>query len=59
MFTASALISDSQGIKFFLDGEPVQLPDGEGVIEEVLEGQSPSALTIDDYLTLAEVAEKD
>ena len=59
VFTASALIGDSQGIKFFLDGEPVQLPDGEGLIEEVPEGQSPSALTIDDYLTLADVAAKD
>ena len=35
VFTASALISESQGIIFFLDGEPVQLPDGDGVIEEV------------------------
>ncbi len=54
VFTASALISDSQGIIFFLDGEPVQLPDGEGVIEEVPEGRSPSPLTIDDYSALAE-----
>ena len=56
VFTASALISDSQGIMFFLDGEPVQLPDGDGVIEEVPEGQSPSPLTIDDYSTLADAA---
>ena len=55
VFTASALISESRGIAFFLEGEPVQLPDGEGVIEEIPEGRSPSPLTTDDYSTLANV----
>ena len=52
MLTASALIRDTQGVVFFLEGKPVQLPDGEGLIEEVPEGRSPSPLTVDDYVTL-------
>ena len=52
VLTASALIRDTQGVVFFLEGKPVQLPDGEGLIEEVPEGRSPSPLTVDDYVTL-------
>ena len=52
VLTASALIRDTQGVVFFLEGKPVQLPDGEGLIEEVPEGRSPSPLTVNDYVTL-------
>ena len=52
VLTASALIRDTQGVVFFLEGKPVQLPDGDGLIEEVREGRSPSPLTVDDYVTL-------
>ena len=52
VLTASGLVSDTQGVVFFLEGRPVQLPDGEGLIEEVLEGRLPSPLTVDDYLSL-------
>ena len=52
VLTASALIRDTQGVVFFLEGKPVQLPDGQGLIEEVPEGRSPSPLTVDDYVTL-------
>jgi len=54
VLTASALISDTQGVVFFLEGKPVQLPDGEGLIEEVPEGRFPSPLTVDDYAALTE-----
>ena len=55
VFTASALIRDAQGVVFFLEGQPVQLPDGEGSIEEVPEGRLPAPLTVKDYLTLTPV----
>ncbi|HAF67969.1 MAG TPA: hypothetical protein DCX77_07615 [Acidimicrobiaceae bacterium] len=53
VLTALGLVSDTQGVVFFLEGRPVQLPDGQGLIEEVPEGRSPSPLTVDDYLSLA------
>ncbi|MEE3186870.1 MAG: hypothetical protein VX285_05010, partial [Actinomycetota bacterium] len=55
VFTASALVNDTQGVIFFLEGEPVQLPDGEGMIEEVSEGHLPAPLTVKDYSTLTPV----
>ena len=55
VFTASALTKDAQGVVFFLEGEPVQLPDGEGSIEEVPEGRLPAPLTVKDYSTLTPV----
>ena len=55
VFTASALVNDTQGVIFFLEGEPVQLPDGEGMIEEVPEGRLPAPLTIGDYSALSPV----
>ena len=55
VFTASALTKDAQGVVFFLEGEPVQLPDGEGSIEEVPEGRRPAPLTVKDYSTLTPV----
>ncbi|MBM35653.1 MAG: hypothetical protein CL460_00600 [Acidimicrobiaceae bacterium] len=54
VLTASALIGDTQGVVFFLEGKPVQLPDGEGLIEEVPEGRLPSPLTVKDYAALTE-----
>ncbi|MFL2987453.1 MAG: GerMN domain-containing protein [Candidatus Poriferisodalaceae bacterium] len=59
VLTASALIGDTQGVVFFLEGKPVQLPDGDGLIEEVLEGRSPSPLTVDDYAALTQGAMTD
>ncbi|HIF65391.1 MAG TPA: hypothetical protein EYQ34_02135 [Acidimicrobiia bacterium] len=59
VFTASALTNDTQGVVFFLEGEPVQLPNGEGSIEEVLEGRLPAPLTINDYSALAPVTFKE
>jgi len=53
VLTASGLVSDTQGVVFFLEGKPVQLPDGEGLIEEVGEGRLPSPLTVADYSALA------
>lgn len=58
VFTASALINDAQGVVFFLEGQPVQLPDGEGSIEEVPEGRLPAPLTISDYSALAPISFK-
>ena len=55
VFTASALVKDPQGVVFFLEGEPVQLPDGNGVIEEVPKGRLPAPLTVSDYSVLAPV----
>jgi len=55
VFTASALINDTQGVVFYLKGDPVQLPDGEGSIEEVPEGRLPAPLTVKDYSTLTPV----
>ena len=55
VFTASALTNDTQGVVFFLEGDPVQLPDGEGSIEEVPEGRLPAPLTVKDYSTLTPV----
>ena len=55
VFTASALTKDAQGVVFFLEGDPVQLPDGEGSIEEVPEGRLPAPLTVKDYSTLTPV----
>ena len=55
VFTASALINDTQGVVFYLEGDPVQLPDGEGSIEEVPEGRLPAPLTVKDYSTLTPV----
>ena len=55
VFTASALTKDTQGVVFFLEGDPVQLPDGEGSIEEVPEGRLPAPLTVKDYSTLTPV----
>ena len=55
VFTASALVKDPQGVVFFLEGDPVQLPDGEGSIEEVPEGRLPAPLTVKYYSTLTPV----
>ncbi len=55
VFTASALINNTQGVVFYLEGDPVQLPDGEGSIEEVPEGRLPAPLTVKDYSTLTPV----
>ncbi len=57
VLTASGLISESQGVVFFLEGRPVQLPDGEGLIEEVAEGRLPSPLTVADYSSLAPLSQ--
>ncbi len=52
VMTASDLIRNTQGVVFFLENKPVQLPDGNGLIEEVAEGRLPTPLTIRDYATL-------
>jgi len=57
VLTASDLVSDTQGVVFFLEGKPVQLPDGEGLIEEVGEGRLPSPLTVADYAALIPTSE--
>ena len=57
VLTASDLVSDTQGVVFFLEGKPVQLPDGEGLIEEVGEGRLPSPLTVADYAALIPASE--
>jgi len=57
VLTALGLVSDTQGVVFFLEGRPVQLPDGQGLIEEVPEGRSPSPLTVDDYTALTPASE--
>jgi len=51
------LISETQGVVFFLEGRPVQLPDGNGLIEEVAEGRLPSPLTVADYSSLAPLSQ--
>ena len=53
VMTASDLIRNTQGVVFFLENKPVQLPDGNGLIEEVAEGRLPTPLTIRDYATLS------
>ena len=55
VFTASALVDRAQGVIFFLEGEPVQLPNGDGTIEEVPEGRLQAPLTVKDYSTLTPV----